>query len=83
MIWEYIKKKHKLEKKSLKANKKFPELKMMANGDYKSSNHTMSSDDEVFNVSKQLSIPYYMKFDIVPTHKKVYKDLATGLERSQ
>ena len=56
---------------------------MMANGDYKSSNHTMSSDDEVFNVSKQILAPYYIKFDIVPTHKKVYKDLATGLERSQ
>ena len=24
----------------------------MVNGDYKSSNYTMSSDDEVFNVSK-------------------------------
>ena len=32
--------------------KKFPELKMMVNGDYRSSNYTMSSDDEVFNVSK-------------------------------
>lgn len=31
--------------------KKFPELKMMVNGDYRSSNYTMSSDDEVFNVS--------------------------------
>jgi hypothetical protein len=29
--------------------KKFPELKMMVNGDYRSSNYTMSSDDEVFN----------------------------------
>jgi len=31
--------------------KKFPELKMMVNGDYRSSNYTMSSDDETFNVS--------------------------------
>ena len=30
---------------------------MMVNGDYKSSNYTMSSDDEVFNVS--LLIHYY------------------------
>jgi len=44
------KKKNKVEKKKLNS-KKFPELKMMVNGDYRSSNHTMSSDDEVFNVS--------------------------------
>ena len=31
--------------------KKFPELKMVVNGDYRSSNYTMSSDDEVYNVS--------------------------------
>ena len=34
--------------------KKFPELKMVVNGDYRSSNYTMSSDDEVFNVSKNI-----------------------------
>ena len=44
------KKKTKVDKKKLNS-KKFPELKMMVNGDYRSSNHTMSSDDEVFNVS--------------------------------
>ncbi len=39
--------------------KKFPELKMMVNGDYKSSNHTMSSDDEVFNVSVLFCYPIH------------------------
>lgn len=46
------KKQHKIDKKKItNHDKKFPELKMLVNGDYKSSNHTMSSDDEVFNVS--------------------------------
>ena len=45
------KKKHKVDKKKMGyMGKKFPELKMMVNGDYRSSNYTMSSDDEVFNV---------------------------------
>ena len=45
-------KKKKLEKKKNGGNpKKFPELKMVANGDYKGQNYTMSSDDELFNVS--------------------------------
>jgi hypothetical protein len=43
-------KKNKIDKKKI-PTKKFPELKMMVNGDYRSSNYTMSSDDEVFNVS--------------------------------
>lgn len=48
----HTKKKHKVDKKKLHhQGKKFPELKMMVNGDYRSSNYTMSSDDEVFNVS--------------------------------
>lgn len=37
------------KKKIQNQNKKFPELKMMVNGDYKSSNYTMSSDDELLN----------------------------------
>lgn len=44
------KKKNKIDKKKIH-QKKFPELKMMVNGDYRGSNYTMSSDDEVFNVS--------------------------------
>ena len=45
--------KNKIDKKKFAQYqaKKFPELKMMVNGDYRSSNYTMSSDDEVFNVS--------------------------------
>ena len=51
------KKKHKVDKKKLgNQAKKFPELKMMVNGDYRSSNYTMSSDDEVFNVSARFNL---------------------------
>ena len=47
--------KNKIDKKKFAQYqaKKFPELKMMVNGDYRSSNYTMSSDDEVFNVSER------------------------------
>ena len=45
------KKKTKIDKKKI-GQKKFPELKMMVNGDNRGSNYTMSSDDEVFNVSR-------------------------------
>ena len=48
-----MKKTKKIDKKKVhnqgQGGKKFPELKMMVNGDYRSSNYTMSSDDEVFN----------------------------------
>lgn len=45
-------KKKKLDKKKAGGNnKKFPELKMVVNGDYRGSNYTVSSDDEIFNVS--------------------------------
>jgi hypothetical protein len=37
----------KVDKNKLKKNpKKFPELKMVVNGDYRNSNYTMFSDDE-------------------------------------
>jgi hypothetical protein len=43
-------KKQKIEKKKIQNNKKkFPELKMMGGIEGKSSNYTMSSDDELFN----------------------------------
>ena len=47
------KKKNKIDKKKFAQYqaKKFPEMKMMVNGDYRGSNFTMSSDDEGFNVS--------------------------------
>lgn len=64
-------KKKKLDKKKMQhgsgANKKFPELKMMVNGDYRSSNYTMSSDDEVFNVSNILILFLSIVF-VVSTH---------------
>jgi len=43
-------KKHtkKVDKKKV-LPKKFPELKMMINGDQRNSNHTLSSDDDMFN----------------------------------
>lgn len=38
-----------MDKKKQTNAKKFPELKMHVNGDYRGSNYTMSSDDEIFN----------------------------------
>jgi len=58
-----------LKKKYGAQAKKFPELKMMVNGDYRSSNYTMSSDDEVFNVSN-LSILLNKCLFIVSTYKE-------------
>ena len=50
--YNHIKKKKAKVDKVKKTNaKKFPELKMHVNGDYRGSNYTMSSDDEIFNVS--------------------------------
>jgi hypothetical protein len=40
---------------------------MMVNGDYRGSNYTMSSDDEVFNVSCLFSLNSFL----VPSNKKV------------
>jgi hypothetical protein len=34
--------------------KKFPELKLMINGEYRNQNNTLSSDDDSFNVSGSL-----------------------------
>lgn len=33
--------------------KKFPELKLMINGEFRNQNNTLSSDDDSFNVSPQ------------------------------
>lgn len=50
------KKFHKLDKNKFKKQpKKFPELPK-GQGDFRNSNQTMSSDDEVFNVSKVWSL---------------------------
>jgi hypothetical protein len=46
--------------------KKFPELKLMINGDQKAGQHTLSSDDELqLNVSVTVLTTL-----LVPTHKK-------------
>ena len=37
--------------------KKFPELKLMINGEYRNQNNTLSSDDDSFNVSNLLLTP--------------------------
>lgn len=52
------KKKAKEPKKKTNNSKKFPELKMHVNGDYRGSNYTMSSDDEIFNVSFYSNIQF-------------------------
>jgi len=39
----------KLDKKKVLPTKKFPELKLMINGEYKNQNNTLSSDDETLN----------------------------------
>lgn len=39
-------------KKVLPVTKKFPELKLMINGEQRNHNNSMSSDEENFNVSK-------------------------------
>lgn len=49
---------------------------MMVNGDYRGSNYTMSSDDEVFNVSLLLILTF-----IVPSNQKV--DLARTAPQRQ
>ena len=61
------KKKHKVDKKKIgQQGKKFPELKMMVNGDYRSSNYTLSSDDEDYNVSL-IDSSFIFRLEI-PTH---------------
>lgn len=39
------------KKKVLPVTKKFPELKLMINGEHRNQNNSLSSDDENFNVS--------------------------------
>ena len=42
----------KVDKKKVLPTKKFPELKLMINGEYRNQNNTLSSDDDSFNVSQ-------------------------------
>lgn len=43
----------KVDKKKVLPTKKFPELKLMINGEFRNQNNTLSSDDDSFNVSPQ------------------------------
>ena len=51
--------------KKVLPNKKFPELKLMINGDYRNTNNTLSSDEEA-NLAVSL---IFVNF-IVSTHQK-------------
>ena len=46
-----------MDRKKVLPTKKFPELKLMINGDFKNSNNTLSSDDETLNVSTGMDGP--------------------------
>lgn len=46
----------KVDKKKVLPTKKFPELKLMINGEYRNQNNTLSSDDDSFNVSPALCL---------------------------
>lgn len=77
LLQKPVKKTKKVDKKKIQhsghGGKKFPELKMMVNGDYRSSNYTMSSDDEVFNVSQDLFYWFlsYISFQFPPIKKSL------------
>lgn len=46
-----------MDKKKVLPTKKFPELKLMINGEYRNSNNTLSSEDEMsLAVSQKLTV---------------------------
>jgi hypothetical protein len=53
--------------KKVLPTKKFPELKLMINGEYRNSNHTLSSDDESLAVSQLKRFICYSNFFVVST----------------
>jgi len=55
----------KLDKKKVLPTKKFPELKLMINGEYKNQNNTLSSDDETLNVSVPTSFSLYLSLRVL------------------
>lgn len=44
------------KKKALPITKKFPELKLMINGEHRNNSNSLSSDDENLNVSQSLQV---------------------------
>ena len=65
------KKFHKFDKKKFKKNvKKFPELSKMGSGnEHRNSNYTMSSEDEIFNVSSSFRFVNIIFIVEVPTNQ--------------
>ena len=59
-------KQHRNTKKVL-PTKKFPELKLMINGEYRNSNNTLSSEDDSLAVS---SCAFPIRIPLVPAHKE-------------
>jgi hypothetical protein len=55
--------------KKVLPTKKFPELKLMINGEYRNSNNTLSSEDDSLAVSP-LSLESNSLMRIVPTNQK-------------
>lgn len=58
----------KVDKKKVLPTKKFPELKLMINGEYRNQNNTLSSDDDSFNVRCNFSV---ITLCLVSTDKEV------------
>jgi len=49
--------------------KKFPELKLMINGEYRNNNNTLSSDDEISLAVRILYITFLtVNLNLVPSH---------------
>ena len=46
------------KKKALPVTKKFPELKLMINGEHRNNSNSLSSDDENLNVSPSSARPF-------------------------
>jgi len=55
--------------KKVLPTKKFPELKLMINGEYRNSNNTLTSEDDSLAVSS-LSLVSNSLMRVVPTHQK-------------
>jgi hypothetical protein len=58
-----------IDKKKVLPTKKFPELKLMINGEYRNNNNTLSSDDEISLAvsSNLLRVMPNRYFSLVPT----------------
>ena len=57
------------KKKALPVTKKFPELKLMINGEHRNNSNSLSSDEENLNVSKLFY--FFKKFYSIQSHSSV------------